>query len=185
MNQDNCFKSNDNNTDFDIAIDIMKLAQNMHLIKFRDEIHFIPEIASEKNHCCQVLRQELIKIGKTEKNALKPTVWCLWSIYAGLGATFHWQHNWSELKIKGVPETLIEPRGIFAMDEYVLDFIGYGFSSKKGKELSNQLTTLVIAFIMDRIKLDISFYTDDQTKHLMQAMYIFGMALGIEILGQL
>ena len=84
------------------------------------------------------------------------------------------------LKEKGIAETLLEPRGAFAMDEYVIDSIGIGFETEEGKKLAQEvfnlsMWTLVEFFggcsaeILMRIALE-----------AMQSMYMFGMVYEME-----
>ena len=170
-------------TDMSMAMDAIKLVQKYDLLKPNDKMPTIPEILVEKNRTCLALREALLELGKTNKDALYPTVWFLWPIYAGMGAVYHWHTNWPELKKKGIPETLLEPRGVFAMDEYVLDLIGIKFDSEQGKEYNKKLSALATVFASKRVDISPNMYHDSQTLEFMQAMYILGMVMEMERLG--
>ena len=170
-------------TDMSIAMDAVKEAQKYDLLKSNDKMPTIPEILVERKRTCQEIRNALLELGRTDKRALIPTAWFKWPIFAGMGAVYHWHVNWPELKKKGVPETLLEPRGVFAMDDYVLDAIGVGSESKEGQDMNVKLTALVLALSADRIEMKPTLYHDSQTLEFMQAMYILGMVMEMERLG--
>lgn len=170
-------------SDMSMATDAIKTAQKFGILAQNDKIPTIPEILVEKNRTCQALRDALLELGKTNRDALFPTVWFLWPIYAGIGAVYHWHVNWPELQKKGIPETLLEPRGVFAMDEYVLDIIGIKFDSEKGKEYNKKLSALAVMLASDRVEIGPNFYHDSRTLEFMQAMYVMGMVIEMERLG--
>ena len=100
-----------------------------------------------------------------------------------MGAVYHWHIDWNGLSKKGIAETLLEPRGAYAMDEYVIDTIGIGFESEEGKKLSKDVSILSMWALME-------FSNDSSGEILMrialeamQSMYMFGMVYEMERLG--
>ena len=100
-----------------------------------------------------------------------------------MGAVLHWHLDWDTLRKKGIVETLLEPRGIDEMDEYVIDSIGIGFETPEGKKLVQDVSDLSFwacnQFVPNSSK--------DEAVHMMhetmQSMYIFGMVYEMERLG--
>ena len=161
---------------FDMFMKILQQAREMELLPTRDHFQQIPEIISQAKPVCQAIFKEMIKL----ENGRNPSLWLAWGAYAGMGAVYHWHINWNGLKEKGIAETLLEPRGAFAMDEYVIDSIGIGFETEEGKKLAQEvfnlsMWTLVEFFggcsaeILMRIALE-----------AMQSMYMFGMVYEME-----
>ena len=95
----------------------------------------------------------------------------------------HWNISWDSLEQKGIAKTLLEPRGAFAMDEYVVDSIGIGFESIEGKNFTQHVYNLAMwtigQFFPDPNDTDIM----QVAMEAMQAMYIFGMVCQMERLG--
>lgn len=170
-------------SDISMALDIVLQARKMNILAQNDKMPNIPEIMAEKKRTCIVLMQELMEEGKKDKNALKPITWFTWSMYAGMGAVYHWHTDWDALKAKGIPETLLEPRGVFAMDEYVMDAIGIGFDSAEHKEIHPKLVALTMMMASEKLNPSESEITHDDILEFMQAMYIFGMVFEMERLG--
>lgn len=168
--------------DIAMAMNIISEARRMGILEPNEKMPHIPEIMVEKKRTCLALRQELLERGKTHKDALFPLVWYLWPIYAGIGAVYHWHIDWDSLQKKGIPQTLLEPRGVYAMDEYVLDIIGIGYDTEAAKKLNAQFQALALLHSEDKIDKN-NFYHSDETLEFMQAMYIFGMVFEMERLG--
>ena len=164
---------------FDMFIKIMQQARKMESLPTRDHIQEIPEIRSQAKPVCQTIFKEMIKT----ESGRQPDLWLAWAAYAGMGAVYHWHVNWNGLKEKGIAETLLEPRGAYAMDEYVIDTIGIGFDTEEGKRLTQDVYNLSMWTLME-------FFQDSSTEILMrialeamQSMYIFGMVYEMERLG--
>lgn len=164
---------------FDMSMKIIQQARNNGLLPTRDHIQDIPEIRVQAKPVCQNIFEEMIKT----KDGRQPDLWLAWAAYAGMGAVYHWHMDWNSLKDKGIAETLLEPRGAYAMDEYVIDTIGIGFDTEEGKTLAQDVYNLSMWTLME-------FFQDGSTEILvrialeaMQSMYIFGMVYEMERLG--
>ena len=163
----------------DMASKIVSLAREHKILGTNNNMPFIPEILSEAKKVCQTVLNNLIDV----ENGNNPHVWMMWGAYAGMGAVYHWHNDWDTLKKKGIAETLLEPRGAFAMDEYVIDTIGIGWDTAGGKDCNDNvgfISAWGIAEFMGGV--DKSNFAH-ATLELMQAMYIFGMVYEMERLG--
>lgn len=100
----------------------------------------------------------------------------VWDVY-------HWNVDWNGLKSKGVAETLLEPRGSFAMDEYVLDSIGIPFDSSEGKVLSQDIYNLSMWTFIEFMKEAPREVAMPIAMEAIQAMYLFGMVYEMKRLG--
>lgn len=166
-------------TAIEMASKIINQAREFKILGENNHFPHIPEILVEGARTCQVVFNEVIK----EQDGKNPRVWMMWGAFAGMGAVYHWHTDWDTLKKKGIPETLLEPRGAFAMDEYVIDTIGFGWDTEEGKEFSQSimlLTTWVLVEFMNGVD-DSNFL--QTSLEVMQAMYIFGMVYEMERLG--
>lgn len=155
---------------------IIEHARKEGLLGHNDRYPHIPEIMAEGKTAREKIFQDLVK----EEDGRNPICWLVWGAYAGIGAVYHWKVDWNGLKSKGVAETLLEPRGSFAMDEYVLDSIGIPFDSSDGKILNQEICNLAMwAFIefLDDASREVAMSIAVET---MQAMYIFGMVYEME-----
>ena len=164
---------------FDMVQKIVAHAREIGLLPPNDHLQFIPELYTEAKPVCKKVFDEVVKL----KDGQHLWTWLSWGAYAGMGAVLHWHLDWDKLKTKGIAETLLEPRGAFAMDEYVIDAIGIGFESSEGQKLSKDIFNLAmwacLKFIEDpskRESVKIAF-------EAMQSMYMFGMAYEMERLG--
>lgn len=93
-----------------------------------------------------------------------------WCCYAGMGAVCHWAADWETLKEKGIYETLISPRGIEEMDEYVMSLLRISMGSVEEKRLTKHLLNLA-TICLDEIKK----YGNDALLSNCQSMYKYGM----------
>jgi len=163
----------------DMAIKIIDHAREDGLLPHNDHFQNIPEIMTEAKRTCHLIFQDMIK----EEDGRNPTLWLAWGAYAGMGAVWHWQIDWNNLKYKGVAETLLEPRGSFAMDEYVLDAIGIPFDSPEGKKLGQDIYNLAMWTFIEFMKDSSKDLAIKVALEAMQSMYLFGMVYEMERLG--
>ena len=160
----------------DMAFKILDYAKQKGLIPDKGQVNYIPELNGEAKATTIKIFQEVIKY-EEGKDAW---IWFAWSAYAGMGAVYHWHIDWPALKAKGIAETLLEPRGAFAMDEYVIDTIGIGFETPEGKVLSKEIQDLSVWAAKTFVK---DFSKDEAqgiVPRLMQSMFIFGMNYEME-----
>jgi hypothetical protein len=99
-----------------------------------------------------------------------------------MGAVYHWHVDWDGLSSAGFYETLTAERGIFEMDEYVLDTIGIGNGSEEANELLQFLRQLSYQCF--------DYLTETNTPASMdafvscaKAMFLFGMVFEMNRLG--
>ena len=163
----------------EMALKIVAQARENGLLPPNDHLQYIPELYTEAKNVCKKVFDELIKL----KDGRHPWIWLSWGAYAGMGAVFHWHVDWNGLKEKGIAETLLEPRGAFAMDEYVIDAIGITYETPEGNKFSNDIRNLALwaslKFIPDPSKNESAQIAFEA----MQSMYIFGMVYEMERLG--
>ena len=99
----------------------------------------------------------------------------VFSAYAGMGAVFHWDKDPKGLVSSGIYETLTKERGLFAMDEYVLDTIGIHHESYEARNLG-KLLSQDLCRIIDNYLDDYDLRNDYEGLLIgMKAMYLFGM----------
>lgn len=165
-----------------MALKIIAHARSIGLLKPNDNFPHIPEIMVECKSVCIKVFQSIVDDG--DNNGKNPVVWLAWGAYAGMGAVSHWNLDWDALKTKGIAETLLEPRGSFAMDEYVLDSIGIPFETDEGKTLGENIFDLAIWSFNEFTK-GASEGSDivSISMEIMQSMYLFGMVFEMENLG--
>lgn len=163
----------------DMALKIVNHARETGLLPQNDHLQHIPEIITEAKTVCIKVLKELMK----DEGGGNILTWLCWGAYAGMGAVLHWHLDWNSLRSKGIAETLLEPRGVDEMDEYVIDSIGVGFKSPAGQKLNNDVYKLSlwasIQFIQDPSKKEAALIIHE----VMQSMYIFGMVYEMERLG--
>lgn len=163
----------------DMAMKIVKQARETGILGANDHLPNIPEIMVEAKRTCSVIIRDMIK----DEDGKDPVLWLAWGAYAGIGAVWHWQIDWDNLKNKGIPETLLKPRGSFAMDEYVIDSIGIGFETPEGEEFTKKIYGLSM-WAFGEFMVEAKGQAAIQIAHeTAQAMYIFGMVLEMERLG--
>lgn len=165
----------------DMLLAILTKARGFGLVGPNDKFPNIPEIMAGGREACMKVFKDLVDCG--EEEGKRPNVWFAWAAYTGMGAVYHWHVDWNALKTKGIAETMLEPRGSFALDEYVIDTIGIGFESEDGQEFSKHIYYLSMwafnEFLPEK--------ADDESVKVafdvMYAMYLFGMVLEMERLG--
>ncbi len=164
---------------FDMALAIVSHAREIGLLPQNDHLQHIPELITEAKPVCQRVFQELIK----DKDGRHIWTWLSWGAYAGMGAVLYWHLDWDKLKETGIAETLMEPRGVAEMDEYVIDSIGIGFESPEGQKFCREIFDLSMWTCMKFIKDPPKEESVQIALRAMQSMYIFGMVYEMERLG--
>lgn len=117
-----------------------------------------------------------------------------WSMLAGVGAVLEWKKDWLSLKSKGLYEKLCEQRGIYAMDEYVLELLtGEKYDSEHGIkseacELVNAKLYLYSKAILAKLNEKLEEIPEEKAQFFMvnsyldlsKAAYLFGMGFALE-----
>ena len=163
----------------EMATKIIAVAREHGILADNDNTPFIPEILIEAKKTCQFILNELIDL----EDGKNPHIWMMWGAYAGMGAVYHWHTDWDALKKKGIAETLLEPRGAFAMDEYVIDAIGLGWNTEAGKECNGNVGFLAACALAEFMEGIDKTNFPQAVQELMQSMYIFGMVYEMERIG--
>ena len=105
---------------------------------------FIPELMNEADSTCEKI---ILGIGKYPLENPQPGLKFLVlkrACYTGIGAVYLWNKDWSALSKTGIFETLVQERGITEMDEFVLDCIGYPYTSRKAETLRSYFGELAM-----------------------------------------
>lgn len=138
----------------------------------------VPELASQAQDVCtrviEGMRADL-------PDQLLPAV-LLASGYAGMGAVRFWYDDWPRLQCEGVYESLVAPRGLVDMDEFVTDYIGWNFGSEKSERLREHMNVAAAKAIM---KASDGMKNADVGTLLTAAMgmYLYGIAVEMHNLG--
>ena len=164
-----------------LALFLLEEGRNREYIQSEGFTH-IPELLVQAEQTCAKIFQ-----GIQEECEDHPEYDCVrltfvWAALAGMGAVYHWNVDFPALSANGIYETLTAERGLFAMDEYVLDTIGFPFEDDEAKELSSFLYQLsamcIFKMVNDGIEPGISAVMRGA-----KAMYAFGMVFEMNRLG--
>ena len=142
----------------------------------------IPEILVQADQTCDKLYQGMQKACENhpEYDCVRFTF--AWAALAGIGAVYHWDKDWPALSATGIFETLTAERGVFAMDEYVLNCIGLPHEGDEAKALSGYLYQLAAKCIL-KIATDSTVLGQEAVMQGAKAMYAFGMVIEMNRLG--
>lgn len=167
--------------DLEIAKELVNTSIILGLIDglAKDKFSYIPELLVERETVCGKILKDLL--ADSDPCGKNPKCWTTWGAYAGIGAVWHWHHNWGALKEKGIAETLLEPRGSFAMDEYVHECIGVEFESSEGQKLSKEIWELGLYALIQFV--DIEKQSMPSALEAMKGMYLWGMVYEMNKLG--
>ncbi len=142
----------------------------------------IPEIMAEAERTCKKVMDGIWDYCTKNPNADWGFLSLVFSAYAGMGAVYHWNLDWPSLASTGIYETLTKERGLFAMDEYVMDSIGMPHQGNNAQQLTSYLKKLVVLCISE-----ISGTQKKQNKDTIliasKAMFAFGMVFEMNRLG--
>lgn len=163
---------------FDLAKKIIEMAyENDYLPSCK--FNYIPEIVIEARDTCEKIFSEF---NKSMPDAHTITL-LEWASYAGIGLVFHWHKDWPALKKKGFVQTLLGPKGLEDMDEYVIETIGLEYAASDYFNLQSKLHILgVNAYNFSK-----SIIKDENPRDIiikiMLAMFLFGMVYEMNQLG--
>jgi hypothetical protein len=146
----------------------------------RDINPLFPHLYMEQD---SVVSQMISAINKVEPDASPDTI-IAWCCFAGIGAVVHDRKNTEEVHKKGVFNILTRERGVFAMDEYVLDLIGAPLQTQEGKNITIHIMGLArlcldrLATVQKNVQDTSSLFID-----ACQVMYLYGISLESKRLG--
>lgn len=124
-------------TSTDLLVKMLEEEKKNGSLNWNGSVPMIPELFLEAPIVAECLYNNLQPYMNNGISLISTTLgWCA---YAGLGAAAMWNEDWPTLKSNGIVPALTTPRGIGEMDEFVLDYIGLGFNSKEGKELTERI----------------------------------------------
>ena len=137
----------------------------------------IPEIMVQATAVVKDLLAELLRTHNSD-----PLILCAWACYAGMGAVWKWDEDWDALKRNGIYQTLVSPRGLDEMDEYVTDGIGWKFGSDKSDAFADHLR-MASAFAIFKVSENNDSKELKAVADAMIAMYYYGMIIEMNNLG--
>lgn len=165
----------------DIIDELLKYGKGNDYV-ISDGLPHIPELLVRSEEVIKQIIPEIIEYGKTDPDANVVRLTLAWSAFAGLGATYHWHINWNDLSHNGIFETLTKERGVYEMDEYVLDTIGIEYNSEEGKDLHRHLfaaaNVCIAAIIGKNAPLSLENIVEAS-----KAMFMYGMVVEMNRLG--
>ena len=182
----------DNTEDKETSASISYVAIAAHLLNYgRDKgfvvsegLPHVPELLVQSERTCLLLLKDICDYGEEHPDANVPRLTCAWAAFAGMGGVYQWHVNWNMLSQTGLFEALTKDRGVFEMDEYVLDSIGVGYGSEKGRELVNH--------IMNAANLSLGIargshegLAPEVLMEAAKAMFIYGMVYELNRIGML
>lgn len=148
----------------------------------RDDKAFpnIPEIMSQAR---PVVLQILTEMKKASPNNFLSLTPC-WAAYAAMGAVRFWYDDWDTLKKIGIYQSLTAPRGFDEMDEFVSDYIGWKFGSKKSEDFVQHIRLLGITTLA---RISKENHDDSNTMaayvSMLMAFFYYGMIIEMNELG--
>lgn len=165
---------NDDNSWIFLTLKLMDSGREEGYIQSTQFTH-IPEVFIPAESVCFNLITELMEYQESDPTIrVFPEIYLLWSAFAGMGAVYFWNEDWPSLSETGILETLVKDRGIFQMDEFILDTIGIPFGSEQCEELVKYLHSLANECI-DILGLEGTSLDVDSVVNGGKAMYAFGM----------
>ena len=183
------YDDDDSETDGDLSyveltMELLSMGREEGLI-ISDAFAHIPEIMVRADETCGKIIAGISDYSEENPGEVSnPLVLMfVWSALAGMGAVYHWHIDWTNLSSNGIYETLTSERGLFAMDEYVIDAIGIGFGTDEEKELTRFLWRLATHCLV-RFK-SVSSPSEDSFLSCPKAMFLFGMSFEMNRLGML
>lgn len=149
------------------------------MAKIDQEQGFLPEYRGGTPHIPELLMPVGSVVDELYGNIIKDPnysddhmeIYLVFCAYAGMGAVQLWNDDWDTLKREGIVESLIKPRGIDEMDEYVTDIIGIGYGSEESDALLLRLKSWGIT-LLDTIEGGITL---KEMFFLAKLMYCYGM----------
>lgn len=136
-----------------------------------------PDIMGDADDICRRLHRELVDYDERTGVTIGAKIQLAWAAYAGIGAEWHFCHDELALREKGIAAALLEPRGIFAMDEAVLDLIGLPFGSPEGKDFEKRLRYSLCCDVAQGLDERATPPSEDDLIEHMKACYFLGIAI--------
>ena len=165
----------------DVIAELLKYGRDNGYV-ISDGLPYIPELFARCENVILHLMDEIIKYGEENPRANTMRLSLAWSAFAGLGSTYHWHTDWNTLSNNGIFETLTQERGVFEMDEYVLDTIGVPHDTNIGEAFGKHILSAAdycIGFLATKQQAP----TFETILEAAKAMFMYGMAIEMNRLG--
>ena len=174
-------ESSDQGSFLVVANELLEKGRNAGYI-VSDSLSFIPELLVQADTVCEKIYNEINDYCENNPGANLISLTLMWSVFAGMGSVFFWDKDWNRLSADGIIETLTRTRDLGEMDEYVLDTIGIGFSTSKGKEITQFIYGLSGYCMYRTVDGRTKFGLEDVLRAA-KSMYTWGMVFEMNRLG--
>ncbi len=174
-------ESSDQGSFLVVANELLEKGRNAGYI-VSDSLSFIPELLVQADTVCEKIYNEINDYCENNPGANLISLTLMWSVFAGMGSVFFWDKDWNKLSADGIIETLTRTRDLGEMDEYVLDTIGIGFSTSKGKEITQFIYGLSGYCLYRTVDGRTEFGLDDVLRAA-KSMFAWGMVFEMNRLG--
>ena len=164
-----------------VANELLEEGRNAGYI-VSESLSFIPELLVQADTVCEKIYNEIYDYCENNPGANLISLTLTWAAIAGMGSVFFWDKDWNKLSADGIFETLTGARGLDEMDEYVLDTIGIGFSTSKGKEIISFISGLSGYCMYRTVDGRTEFGLEDVLRAA-KSMYTWGMVFEMNRLG--
>lgn len=164
-----------------VANELLEEGRNAGYI-VSESLSFIPELLVQADTVCEKIYNEINDYCENNPGANLISLTLTWAAIAGMGSVFFWDKDWNKLSADGIFETLTRARGLDEMDEYVLDTIGIGFSTSKGKEIVSFISGLSGYCMYRTVDGRTEFGLEDVFRAA-KSMYTWGMVFEMNRLG--
>jgi len=166
-----------------ILAEIYKKAQEKGFVNNKSVIT-IPELNMQANHVTANIFNYLADLFESNGQSINVEIISTFCMFAGIGSILLWDKDWTGLSSKGIFESLIAPKGVDAIDDYVMELMGFedtNYSTSKNamrmKVMGQFLTATAMEIAEDNIE------KIEQFQQIIIAMFNFGVAYGAELLG--
>lgn len=163
---------------------LLDYAKRKGWIKFdSDDVPVVPELLRYLN-ICNTFSNQIMEIAEEQGLENTDRMIAVWCALAGAGAVVLWDKDWESLKEKGLEASLLEPRGLDCMDEYVLSLMGIDINDEDAFNVIVTDLTGAYLIVASQVPLNNDNYAR-QFKEIKIAMYLFGMIMGMARLGMI
>ena len=153
-------------------------------ISQKTKIGMIPEINMQAEHVTTNLFNELSDYYEAQGKTLNLEAFMSWCAFAGIGGSYLWHYKWSEIKDTGVWRHLSDNTNINELDEYVLKMVGNPIDTNEGKRIWSICRALGNeSFDFFSEEINDSETAMKQIKEMAKALFNYGVAYGLEMLG--
>ena len=172
-------RTSNDNTAIAITQKLLEDKNSRTIMDYRGGFPHVPELMVQADIVCSDLFTNLQN--EIDNPSTFLTLTPMWCAYAGMGAVALWNDNWPGLRDNGIIPSLIKERGYFAMDEYVMDYIGVGWDSEECKKVNSILHAFSVMLVAESIEnKEINMH---QYSEVLKGMYYYGIVYEMSRLG--